>query len=195
MKPPHFLSHERAESILFEKGLGGVYAEALEVVLATRVDLAPQKGANMPRVIWEHVLKNLADRGWEIAVSIFPASAPAMFQRGNYRLDAIKRMGTGSALGLICHFGSAEFLVRQLILISEAVRRGIADCAVLALMTRDFKAHVPGRPSCYEQARRLLRVYGQSGFHAIPMILWGLTPDSMQSELADVRAGLRAGLQ
>lgn len=195
MKLSHIRSHERGESVLFEKNLSEVYAEARETMLGTRVKLAPDRAENRPRAICEDVLRHLAERGWEIGASIFPASAPAMFQRGNYRLDAIKRTGRGSALGLICHFGSSEFLVRQLMLISEAVRRGIADCAILALMTSDFKAHVTGRPSCYEQARRLLRAYGQSAFHGVPMVLWGLTPDSMQSELADARAGLWAGVQ
>jgi hypothetical protein len=65
----------------------------------------------------------------------------------------------------------------------------------LALMTGGFKRHVAGRTSCYEQARRLLQAYGQSAFHGVPMVLWGLTPDSTQSGLADARVGLRAGVQ
>lgn len=195
MELSHIRSHERGESVLFERNLSKVYAEVRETMLRTRVELVSDKAENSPRVIWKRVLGDLAGRGWGIAVSIFPASAPAMFQRGNYRLDAIKGTGTGSALGLICHFGSSEFLVRQFMLISEAVRRGIADCAILALMTRDFRAHVAGRPSCYEQARRLLQTYGQSAFHGVPMVLWGLTPDSTQSELADAQAGLWDGVQ
>ena len=80
-------------------------------------------------------------------------------------------------------------------LISEAVRRGIVDCAVLALMTRDVKTYVLGRPACYEQAQRLLRAYGQSAFRGIPMVLWGLTPEAIHLPLTDVGVGLPAGVQ
>jgi len=195
MKLAHCWSHERGESVLLEKGLGEVYAEAREMALATRVELVPNRAENNLRVTRDRILREIAGRGWEIAVSIFPASAPAMLHRGDYRLDATKKTGSGGALGFICHFGSSEFLVRQLMLISEAVRRGIADCAVLALMTRDVKAYVPGRPACYEQAQRLLRAYGESAFRGIPMVLWGLTPDAVRRELTDVRAGRWAWVQ
>jgi len=78
-------------------------------------------------------------------------------------------------------------------LISEAVRRRIVDGAILALMTSDIRSYVTGRPACYEQAERLLRVYGQSGFRGIPMVLWGLTPEDMHPERTNIRAGLRVG--
>ena len=186
-------SHEGGESVLFEKDLGEIYAEAREITLGTRGKLTPDRAENNLRIIRERILRGLTGCGWKIGPRIFPFSAPAMFQRGHYRLDASKTTGSGAALGIIFHFGGSEFLIRQFMLISEAVRRGIADCAILALITRDFKARVTGRPSCYEQARRLLRAYGQSAFPGVPMVLWGLTPDSVPSELADARAGLRAG--
>jgi len=170
-------SHERGESVIFEKGLGELYAEARETVLATRVGLVSDKADNSLRLIRKQVLTGLAGREWEVGTRIFPPSAPARFQRGHYHLDAAKRAGNGGALGIVCHFGSSEFLVRQLMLISEAVRRRIVDCAVLALITSDGKPYVTGRPACYEQAQRLLRSYGQSGFPGIPIVLWGLTPD------------------
>ena len=195
MKLAHCWSHERGESVLLEKGLGEVYAEAREMAVARRVELAPNRAENSLRVTRDRILRDIAGRGWEIAVSIFPASAPAMFHRGHYRLDATKKTGSGRALGFICHFGSSEFLVRQLMLISEAVRRGIADSAVLALMTRDVKAYLPGRPACYEQAQRLLLAYGESAFRGIPMVLWGLTPDAVRREVTDVRASRRACVQ
>lgn len=191
----HLWSHERGESVLFEKGLGEVYAEARQTMLATRVKLVSDRAENSLRVIHDRILRELAGRGWKIGERIFPPSAPAIFQRGHYRLDAAKRTGSGGTLGVICHFGSSEFLVRQLMLISEAVRRGIADCAVLALMICDVRPYVPGRPSCYGQAQQLLQAYGQSAFRGIPMVLWGLTPEVMCPELTDVRAGLRARVQ
>ena len=189
----HIRSHERGESVLLEKDLGEVYAEAREMVMATRVGLAPNRAENSLRVIRDQILEKIAGRGWEIAVSIFPASAPPMFQRGHYRLDATKKTGSGSGLGLICHFGSSEFLVRKFMLISEAVRRRIVDGAILALMTSGIRPYVTGRPACYEQAQRLLRVYGQSGFRGIPMVLWGLTPETLPPERAHMDAGLRVG--
>lgn len=146
-------SHERGETVLFAKGLGEVYAEARETMLATRVKLASDRVENSLRVIRDRILRELAGRGWKIGEGIFPPFAPATFQRGHYHLDAAKRTGSGSGLGIICHFGSSEFLVRQLMLISEAVRRRIVDCAVLALVTRDVKRYVTGRPACYEQGQ------------------------------------------
>jgi hypothetical protein len=186
-------SHARGESVIFEKGLGDVYAEAREVVLTTGIPLAVGRSENNLRAIREYLLRELAGRGWEINQRIFPPSAPGMFQRGQYRLDATKRTGSGGALGFICHFGSSEFLVRKFMLISEAVRRGIVVCGILALMTRDTRPYVTGRPACYEQAHRLLRVYGQSGFCGIPMILWGLIPEGMRPERTHIRAGMQVG--
>jgi hypothetical protein len=191
MELTHCWSHERADSLLFEKDLGEVYAEARETMLATRVKLASERAENSLRVIHNRILRELAGRGWKIGENIFPPAAPATFQRGHYRLDAAKRTGSGGTLGVICHFGSSEFVIRQLMLISEAVRRGIADCAVLALMTCDVRSYVPGRPSCYEQAQRLLRAYGQSAFRGIPMVLWGLRPESVQPALAYGATGLQ----
>ncbi|OGB91613.1 MAG: hypothetical protein A3G35_10070 [candidate division NC10 bacterium RIFCSPLOWO2_12_FULL_66_18] len=185
-------SHERGESVIFEKSLGEVYAEARETMLGTRVKLVPDRAEDSLRVIHDRILRELAGRGWEIGVSVFPASAPAMFQRGHYRLDATKKTGSGSGLGLICHFGSSEFLLRKFMLISEAVRRGAVECGVLALMTRDVKPYVSGRPACYEEAQRLLQVYGQSGFRGVPMVLWGLRPESVQPGLAYGATGLQA---
>jgi hypothetical protein len=195
MELSHIRSHERSESVLFEKDLGEVYAEARETMLATPVKLASERAENGLRVIHDRILRELAGRGWKIGVGIFPASAPAMFQRGHYRLDATKKAGSGGALGFICHFGSSEFLVRKLMLISEAVRQGIVDCGVLALMTRSVKPYIAGRPAFYEQAERTLRTYGLSGFRGIPMVLWGLTPEVMHPGLTDGGAGLRAGVR
>jgi len=195
MEIPHSWSHERGESVLFEKGLGRIYAEAREAALAGRVGLLPDKSKNSLRAIREGILRDLAGRGWRIGVSIFPSSAPAMFQRGHYRLDAAKTTGSGATLGVVCHFGGSEFLLRQFMLISEAVRRGIVDCAVLELMTREAIECVRGRPACYEQARRSLRLYGQSAFGGIPMVLWGLIPEATHLRTTGVGEGLPAGLQ
>lgn len=170
-------SHEGGESFVFERGLGELYAEARGMVVETRVNLVSDKAGNSLRLIHHQMLTGLARREWEVGARIFPPSAPARFQRGHYRLDATKRAGGGGALGVVCHFGSSEFLVRHLMLISEAVRRRIVDCAVLALITNDWKLYVTGRPARYEQAQRLLRAYGQSGFAGIPIVLWGLTPE------------------
>ncbi len=195
MKLASSYSHERGEAILYERGLGEAYAEAREGMLATRVELAPDKAENSLRVIHDRILRELAGRGWKIGERIFPPAAPATFQRGNYRLDATSRTGSGGTLGVIFHFGSSEFLVRQLMLISEAVRRGIVDCGVLALMTRSVKPYIAGRPAFYEQAQRTLRTYGQSGFRGIPMVLWGLTPEVMHPGFTDGGAALRAGVR
>lgn len=188
-------SHERGESVLFEKGLAEEYAEARGTALATRVKLAPDRAENSLRVIRDRILRELAGRRWEINTRIFPPSAPLSFERGHYRLDATKRAGTRAAIGLTFHFGSSEFIVRQLMLISEAVRRGIVDCGVVALMTRSVKPYIAGRPAFYEQAHRTLRTYGQSGFRGIPMVLWGLTPEVMHPGLTDGGAGLWAGVR
>lgn len=195
MELTHCWSHEGADSVLFEKDLGEVYAEAREAMLATRVKLASVRAENKLRVIHDRILRELAGRGWKIGERIFPPAAPAIFQRGHYRLDATSRTGNGGTLGVICHFGSSEFVIRQLMLISEAVRRGIVACGVLALMTRSVKPYIAGRPAFYEQAERTLRTYGQSGFRGIPMVLWGLTPEVMHPGLTDGGAALRAGVR
>lgn len=195
MELTHCWAHEDGESLVFEKGLGVLYVEAREATLTTRIKLATDRLENRLRVIRDHILREFAGRGWEINTRIFPPSAPRVFERGHYRLDATKRAGTGAALGLTFHLGSSEFIVRQLMLISEAVRRGIVDCGVVALMTRSVKPYIAGRPAFYEQAQRTLRTYGQSGFRSIPMVLWGLTPEVMHPGLTDGGAGLRAGVR
>jgi hypothetical protein len=177
MELEYCLAHERGETVIFERGLGEAYAEARAVALATRLTQASGKGEESLRVIRDRILTELAARGWIIDERIFPPSAPAIFQRGNYRLDAAKTTGSDDALGFIYHVGSSEFLVRKLMLTSEAVRRRVVGCCVLALMTRNTKPYVAGRPASYEQAERLLRAYGQSAFRGIPMVLWGLAPD------------------
>jgi len=177
MKVSGCWSHERGESLVFERGLGELYAEARGVVGETRVKLVSDKTENSLRLIHHQILTGLARREWEVGARVFPPSAPAKFLHGHYRLDATKRAGGGSALGVVCHLGSSEFLVRQLMLIAEAVRRKIVDCAVVALITNDWKLYVAGRPACYEQAQRFLRAYGQSGFAGIPIVLWGLIPE------------------
>lgn len=187
-------SHGNAEAVLFEKGLGGVYAEARETIRAVRVEFGLSIAANELRTIRERILEQLAGHGWEIDTRIFPPSAPIGFERGRFRLHATKGTGGGATLGVICHFGGSEFIVRQLMLISEALRRRIIDCGVVALMTRNVQPYATGRPACYEQALRLLQAYGQSGFAGIPMILWGLAPEAVHLELAGgtgVRAGVR----
>lgn len=195
MELSHCSSHAQGESVLFKKGLGEVYAEARETVLASRVKLASDRAENSLRVIRDCIMRELSGRGWKIGETIFPPSAPASFHRGHYRLDATKKAGGGGVLGIICHFGGSEFLVRKLMLISEAVRGEVVDCCVLALITRNIKPYISGRPACYEQAQRLLRAYGQSAFGAIPMILWGLAPEIIYSQLAEVHTSWLAGVQ
>jgi hypothetical protein len=177
-------SHGIAESVLFERGLDGMYAEVRETIRAARVELGLAGATSELRAVRERILRQLAGHGWEIDTGIFPASAPTRIQRGHYRLDASKRLGAGAALGIICHFGSAEFTVRKRMLVSEAVRRGIVDCGLVALITRDARPYLAGRSACYEQALRFLRAYGQSGFAGIPIILWGLAPEATQLEFA-----------
>lgn len=185
-------SHGTAESVLFERGLGGVYAEVRETIRAARVELGLAGATGELRAVRERILRQLAGHGWEIDTGIFPASAPTSIQRGHYRLDASKRVGARAALGIICHFGSAEFTVRKLMLVSEAVRRGIVDCGLVALITRDVKPHLAGRPACYEQALRVLQAYGLSGFAGIPIILWGLAPEAMPLQYT-AGGGVRVG--
>ncbi len=193
MELQYCLYHECSESILFEMGLGKAYSEARETVLATPVKLATNREQNNLRVIRDCMQKELAGRGWEINARIFPSSAPKRFERGRYCLDASKHAETGAALGAIWHFGGSEFIVRQLMLISEAVRRNIIDCGLLALMTREVKPYVSGRPAFFDQAQRLLRTYGQSGFRGVPIILWGLMPEALYPKFIDGDARLPAG--
>lgn len=186
-------SHGDAECVLVGKGLAEAYAEVRETFCAVSFDLGLSKTSNERRVVRARILEQLAGHGCEIDTKIFPASAPTMFHRGQYRLDATRRVGTKAALGIICYFGSAEFTVRKLMLISVAVRREIVDCGVLALMTRDIMPYVAGRLASYDQGLKLLRMYGQSEWVDIPMILWELAPTAVRLELpdgADALAGI-----
>ena len=64
-------------------------------------------------------------------------------------------------------------------LISEAVRRRIVECAIVALMVRAVIPYVCGRMACYEQIQRLFLAYGTSGFVDVPMVVWGMMPEAV----------------
>jgi hypothetical protein len=172
MKLAGCYSHEEGETVVYGRGLGDAYAEARDVILATRFGIG-----NRLRMTRGYILSELGIRGWELLARVIPPSSCKAFDRGKYHLDAIKRGKSRNTIGLICHFGSSEFGLRQLMLVSGAVRRGVVDCGVIAVMAREATPYLTGRPSSYEQLRALLHAFGNSEFHGVPMVLWGLAPD------------------
>jgi hypothetical protein len=177
MKLAGCYSHEEGETVVYGRGLGDAYAEARDVILATRFYILPTGGGNRLRMTRGYILSELGIRGWELLTRVTPPSGCEAFDRGKYHLDAIKRGKSRNTIGLICHFGSSEFGLRQLMLVSGAERRGVVDCGVIAVMAREATPYLTGRPSSYEQLRALLHAFGNSEFHGVPMVLWGLTPD------------------
>src|SRR5574341_122530 len=133
MKLAGCYSHEQGETVVYGRGLGDAYAEARVVVLATRFCVLPTSGENRLRLIRGRMLSELEVRGWELATRVIPPSRGEVFERGKYHLDAIKKGKCRNTIGLIFHFGSSEFGLRQLMLVSGAVRRGIVDCGVIAV--------------------------------------------------------------
>jgi hypothetical protein len=148
-------------------GLAELFLEAIECILATRIEISSDPERNLPGKIRDVLDASFSTRG-EWKSSVYGG------------LDWVKRScpvpAILTSLGLEIQIASRTGLVSDIARLTDALERAIIDVAMLIVPTGGFAAHLPDAPPTFAEATAIVDEEYESP-DAIALIVIGVEHD------------------
>jgi hypothetical protein len=169
MKLTDLRFYGNARDAIFCSGLGGAFAEVIEVLLATHVEVEANAEANHAEVIGRSIDDRFrARRGW----AAWPGGGPGWTKQSGWHPGP-------APFGLQMEMVSRRALVTQIARLCHGLESGSLRLGALIVPGADLKGRLPDTPSDFSTAIQILddAFDGQS----LPVVVLGVEHDVLRS--------------